>query len=365
MVAMVLCVGVACSVHDGSPHPAVVGSAQAAPEPVAQVLETVVLSGLCEPSGAAMAPDGAVWMGDDDQDDVLFRWRADGRPPVRMPLPALDGRSLLGDIEGLSWRGETLWLLGSHSRNRKGKLKRRARLVGWTPGAAADGLEVHSLWPDARTEGPEPVMMAVQALCPSCRPAPSWGRTNMEGMAWTGDGTQLLVGLRAPIDADGSALVLVVEPRRGTTDRVPDIVAVHRLDLAGRGVRALSPGPHGQGMWLVAGPTQDAETVGEGFALYAWMPGSVPRLLVTLPALPGAPEALVATADREALLFIDEGNRLKARAESRPGQPHRWEAGGEVEFRCGVHADPNDQTAWARAFRVAWAKPVSSGADFR
>ena len=330
--------------------------------PVAQVLESIALPGICEPSGASVHADGSIWIVDDDQDTVLFRWEGQGSVPERVALADPGPTPLVQDMEGLAWRERALWILGSHSRTSKGKLKRRARVVRWSQGDAASESGVFSLWPDAKRAEPWPIAEAVARECAACRPAEDWSQLNLEGMAWSPDGKALMVGLRTPVDADGTAFVLALDPETASGESVPAIRAVHRLALGGAGVRAMSPSPSDDALWLVAGATSGRKA---GYILSSWTPGAAPQPVARLPELAGAPEAVVALGPTEALLFIDEGKRLKKLADRVSGTPHRSGSSGDGDFACGVGADPADPTMWAHAIRVGWAKTVSPASDFR
>lgn len=328
-----------------------------APPTLATVAHRTPLVGICEPSGAARAPDGTIWLADDDQDHTLFRWAGPPSNPVPVPMGDPTRKPAVEDIEGLAWAGDTLWVMGSHSRNRKGKLKRRARLLDTRPGAAVEVQATHSLWPDKDTPTSPVLAEALHHHCPGCVSQDALMQLNLEGADPSGDG--LLVGARAPLTTDGHALVFQLDLSRSP----PRAPALHRLDLDARGVRALAPAPDGRGFWIIAGPPADAPPRDGAFALYAWAPGTAAVPLAVLPAFAGSPEALVPDGSTGAWLFIDEGDRLKALSESRSTAPHRRETSEGLKFRCGVGASDADPTHWARAVRVDWSDTQSGAAS--
>lgn len=363
--------GVGCQSMQGTvplaAQPTSVPVAQAVP--LARVLESIALPGICETSGATVDSEGAIWMVDDDQDAAVFRWQGPGTAPERLALPSDDGAPPVHDMEGLAWQGASLWVLGSHSRTSKGKLKRRARVVQWSSDARDAAPAVWSLWPDSKTAEPEPVVQAVARLCPSCAPDEAWSRLNFEGLAAPHTGATLLVGLREPTDRAGATYVLeLATPQLGAnaTDApsAPEVRAVHRVELQERGIRAMSPAPTDGELWLVSGRKGAARSGGSGFVVSAWSPGQPARLLARLPELSGAPEAIVPVGPEEALVFLDEGRRLEALPDRNGKAPHRL-GGAGGKFRCGEGADPDDGALWAHAIRVGWAKTVSPGPELR
>jgi hypothetical protein len=317
--------------------------------------QTRPLPGLCEPSGAAVDVEGHIWIADDDQDDRLFRWAPGFGSVTPVTLPQLGKKSILQDMEGLTWQGTTLWVLGSHSLNRKGKLKRRAQLLGWSAPRDSGPHTLHSLWPDDSTAIPEPVANAALSGCPDCVARSEWRQLNIEGVTMAPDGSTLFLGLRAPLTAAGDALVLAVGTGPAT---VPPIERFYTLQLGRRGVRALTPHPTRSSYWVVAGPPEDADRRDTGFALFEWTPGSSPTLVVRLPPLDGAPEALIPIGPTEAWLLLDEGDRLKKDLEDGNTSAHGVVDGDDVKFECGVDADLTDPTQWAHAVRVTW-QPLS------
>mgnify|MGYP000091053829 CR=1 FL=1 len=333
------------------------------PGPLAEVVERIPLEGICEPSGAAQDATGTIWIVDDDQDETLFSWTPGAGRPKGQNTALEGGRAAVNDQEGLALQHDTLWLLGSHSRNRKGKLKRRARLVSLEPRQDTRPTASLSLWPDADQPLPAPLVTAVRTRCASCTERGSWADLNIEGLTWSAHDRRVWLGLRAPLTHTGHAYAVALAAPEQSSDRVH---AVTTLPLGDRGIRAMSPAHTGSSTWLVAGPPGDADPDKRGFAVFDWTPGQPPRLLARLPAFQGSPEAIVATGPHEALVFVDEGDRLKALALSASDAPHRdTSKPREPRFRCRAGTAPPASDDWAHAVRVRWPAPVSPPASIQ
>ncbi len=323
----------------------------------------VPIVGLCEPSGAALGPDGVAWIVDDDQDGAVFRWVPGQGETLRLPLPAPPGGDVPKDAEGVAMRADgTLWVMGSHALSKKGKLGDRALVlrVARTPDdavvvAASDGLR-----PEKGPGGLAALDAGLRAVCGDCGLPPdaagaAEGRAfDLEGLALLepatlprlGGPAGLYFGLRAPLLGE-DALVFRMDADAAVahpTHPVP-VDAAWRLPLGGRGVRALSPA-QGGGLLIVAGPAGKDDDQGVGAALYHWMPGALPALLGALPPGPDGMwvEAVVSVGPREAFVIYDEGGHL-----SRDQSWHRDAAG---DFACGAGDPPGH--AWARAQRLWW-----------
>lgn len=320
----------------------------AAPDPgasgarLAPAGEPVRLAGVCEASGAAWVPEAggpALWVVEDERPDAVMRFGPDLTPLGALPLRAPGGGAVeLDDLESAARAGDGLWLLGSHSLNKSGKLKDRGHLVR-VDSAGTLVYDSQAIRPTLQL--PEALLRTAASACPGCALPPEAGTLpskkgglDIEGVAAMPE--RLLIGLRAPLVGGGKALVFAFEtPAVGSGT----FGASWALDLGGRGVRDLAWDAASGSVLVLAGPSGDE---GPAPALYAWRPSETPELLGMLPEIPGeAPEAL-ALGPTPGQLWVawDAGNRLKDEI-------------GE-DFDCDALASRKGFAGWAhaRAFRV-------------
>ncbi len=209
------------------------------------------LDGSCEPSALVSVNGQRVVADNEIGDRLLFyddNFRATGTQALPVPVD---------DIEALAVDGATLWVVGSHSTNKKGERR-------------TDREKILRL--DAN-----PVVLTLDfAACAECvaarGTAPDKGGLNIEGAAVTNG--RLLLGLRGPMRGD-KALLLVVD---GTTGRVTE---TREVNLGGEAFRELVPWK--SGFLAVSGPVAD----GAGDHHLWWWPSlesSPTKLNVTLPA---------------------------------------------------------------------------------
>lgn len=237
----------------------------------------------CEAS--ALVPwDGGWLVGDNEDVARLYAYDADFAARPALPLAAE-----VGDIEALALDADGVWVVGSHSTAKDGQSKPKRERI---------------LRPDGT------VVTLDLAACPACDRmrgvSSALGGLNVEGAAWAGD--RLWVGLRSPLAADGSALLLVAD-RDGHVERVIE------QDLGGHGVRDLLV--DGDALLIVAGPTLDAD---EPHALWrlAGPDAAATRLDVALPA--STEGAAIDPADPSTLVYVTDGAGKPGACET----PARW-----------------------------------------
>jgi hypothetical protein len=214
-----------------------------------------------ELSGATRLPDRSLALVDDETADAVFLWDGElAQPPRRLSLGLP-----LDDLEGIAADSSgTLYLLASHSHTRRGRARpERERLARLRRGA---DLEV--------VDDITPALLRLLGAAP--------GQLNLEGLAWYPAGERLFLGARAPL-CDGRAQVMALGPARRLFEdpRLPgDLgaleLAVHALDLGGRGVRSLDYDPWRRAVLVLAGPPaadkEDGRAGAAGFALFVWSP---------------------------------------------------------------------------------------------
>ncbi|MCB1036017.1 MAG: DUF3616 domain-containing protein [Acidobacteria bacterium] len=260
------------------------GEAQAEPPPPPVDLPPVPVllapRAMCEASAALLAPWDAdlILVADNEVEEQLYAFEVeDGalRPKVVLAMPAGDRPR---DIEALAQVGDSVLVVGSHSRGGPCEAKPKRRRLRFL-GARTDGtleargvIDSGELWPQAMASqtaclgilftDPSPALS--QEVCEALRSAeadstPDSCRTfNVEGAFGTED-QRVWLGLRAPL-VDGRAVLLRLT--QGLDELRFDRVVL--LDLEGRGVRELSLA--GPTVFGLAGPEIDAELP---FALFS------------------------------------------------------------------------------------------------
>lgn len=210
-------------------------------------------------SDAVQVPGtSTVLLVDDDVYDQVFAWdaAAEALPPRPLPLPT-DIR--VDDAEGIAADGQFVYVAGSHSLSRDG-VSRRDRLVRlrWTPAGLSADSSVDGL--TALLSAALPEIAAGHAR------ASNDAGLNIEGLAWDARRQRLLLGLRSPLAADGSPLVV---PLHWPADAAAPIVeAPIRIGgMTGGGLRALRADPLRGGFLLT---TERSEGAGAGFVLWRW-----------------------------------------------------------------------------------------------
>ena len=144
--------------------------------------------------------------------------------------------------------------------------------------------------------------------------AKSGAGLNIEALAITPEGEQLLVGFRSPLQA-GLALIAGIDNPAAIFDSgaAPQVAgALRLLDLGGQGVRSLSYIAALAGYLVVSGPANRANVE---FGLWFWtgLPGA-PARLVTVPGLDNLAHAeglcpAVLQGVAGIVIVSDDGNR--------------------------------------------------------
>jgi hypothetical protein len=275
-------------------------------------------SGMCDASGA-VAISSNLFAVASDEDNVLRLYRAD---QASMPLREFDcnaflelehkGKSLEADLEAAARIGDRAFWMGSHGRNRAGKLRRnRCRFfatditvtggeVTLTPVGKPCKTLLDDLEADPRYE---PFHLEEASLhAPKEKDA-----LNIEGLSATPEG-RLLVGFRNPVPEKKALLAPLLNPNEVIAGQPARFDAPILLDLGGLGIRdmALFDGTYLiiAGSWHGGGP----------FRLYYWKgPGTAPEPLIVKHLQDYQPEAIIIypqTGLREVQILSDDGTRL-------------------------------------------------------
>ncbi len=219
------------------------------------------------------------------------------------------------DIEGAAAVGDRIYWVTSHGRN-KDREEQESRQRFFATSVQVSGDEVQ-IAPVGR-----PYMSLIRDLV-SARDlrrldlerastlAPEEpGGLNLEGLAPTREG-HLLLGFRNPVP-DGLALVVAMRNPADVIDRVasPALDIAGRLDLGGRGIRAIEFVPEARTYLVIAGAYGDAHD----FRMYRWS-GALrdEAIALDVDVRDYKPEELIVTAVRgrtlELELLSDDGDR--------------------------------------------------------
>lgn len=282
------------------------------------VSDVVTYGGSCEPSGAVLLPDGRYLVAN-DEDNVLrvYDPAAPGGPVAAADVsadlgldPNDDDESV--DFEGATWLGDTVFVIGSHGRSRKGNWRpSRAHLIALAPKVEAGADEIGK--PVARFDGLIPLLESLdEALKAAIGPhgvkvedlAGERHGLNIEGLAASADGDSLVIGLRNPLAGGKARLLRLTDARAILGGGQPGIEKLAELDLGGRGVRSIEYSPDRHEYVIAAGPTGDDSAV-RTFSLYLWKEGDPGAT-----EIPGAAEALAGQPDfAPEVLMIAKGGR--------------------------------------------------------
>ncbi|MBX3731526.1 MAG: DUF3616 domain-containing protein [Verrucomicrobiae bacterium] len=271
--------------------------------------------GLANASAAVRIGSHRILVGSDEHNALLlYDVRTGGRPLKSFPTgPWLDLEpdAREADFEGAARIGDTLYWIGSHSRNRQGKVRsERQRLLALRVADEDGDVRLSPMGP--------PLTTLLQSLCSTpgladfglgaaARLEPKEpGGLNIEGLAATPEGG-LYIGFRSPVP-DGKALMaLLMNPAELIAGRPARWGPPARLDLGGQGIRDAVWS--GRRYYLLGGsPGEGGRT-----QLYRWAgPGVAPEVLKSpgLKNLNAEGMVIFGTPARPRLLVLsDDGNR--------------------------------------------------------
>lgn len=212
--------------------------------------------GVCDGSAAVRINDTTLLVANDET-NVLYSFDIWGG----MPIASFDLENILEieerkpeiDIEAVASDGERLWWIGSHGNSGKGKDRPNRRML------FATSLPDRNL-PDMKLMSAQydlvPVLRAHSGLSAILtdkvmKTAPKEGGLNIEGLAFSPDGS-LLLGLRAPLTGErgtlGDALIVSLSYR----DEAWSVSSFERLPLGNRGIRDMVWSD--DGLTMIAGP---------------------------------------------------------------------------------------------------------------
>jgi len=285
--------------------------------------------GVSDASGAvSLEPGGTRFLvaSDEDQDVTCIRLYDAAVDGDAIDAFSLDHKKLNPDpeepeldLEAAAWLGKRIVWIGSHSRNKKAKLRPSRHRVFATRLSRKSGKLALTV-----TGAPYPSLVAdLGKRWPSLeldpKLPPKEGGLSIEGLSNTSKAGELLIGLRSPLIGEKALIVRLSNAAEvldsGETPRFGQPLL---LDLAGRGIRSIEFWPERQRFVILAGPAGDKKD----FSPYWWTgtaaaePEEIEavRLSRMKPGECVSPEAVFIEA-RSGTLYVlfDEGRR--------PGRP--------------------------------------------
>jgi hypothetical protein len=272
-----------------------------------------------------------------DGNDEQQGMRLYTRGATGTPLATIDVSSAIGlsasdeaDLEDAARIGDRIYAIGSHGRNKNGKLERsRYRffamdLSGTSPGIALsvagytvallDQMLLAQYWttPDsaviATLTAASNLGRATDATLP-----PLAAGTNIEGLAWLPTAArpnQLLIGFRNPLQAGKAIVVSLLNADAVVAGVSAQFGEATLLDLGGLGIRGMAWSPAHDAVLLIGGPQTDAAGP---FRLFKWSGAAAdpPIAVGDITAVPTAssPEAIVTyPGSRDVQILFDQGD---------------------------------------------------------
>jgi hypothetical protein len=233
------------------------------------------------------------------------------------------------DIEGAAAVGDRIYWVTSHGRNNdREEQESRRRFFATSVGVTGGDVHIAPLGrPYKRLirdliDTPELDgfdLARAAALAPEER-----GGLNLEGLAPTPAG-HLLFGFRNPIP-DGRALVVAMRNPANVIDRIapPMLSVAGRLDLGGRGIRAIEFVPESKTYLVIGGAYDDAHD----FRIYKWS-GTLRDEAIEVDVEMGdcKPEELIVTVVRGRTHYLellsDDGDRDVAGKKCKKAKPEK------------------------------------------
>ncbi|TAZ68224.1 DUF3616 domain-containing protein [Rhizobium ruizarguesonis] len=272
--------------------------------------------GVCEASAAAKLDETHFVVASDETEQLSIYEKGNPKPIGTFTHPDVT------DIEAATRIDNAIFWLTSHSLNKDGEDKKKRKILFATKVAnnslSSSGSDFRTLRSRLASILGQDEGMLSKSL-------------NIEGLAATSQG-ELLIGLRAPLDSAGKALVLKVDNPfglvgdRGSTGKSStNIAAVSHVDLNGRGVRSIESVGEGKLAFLIVGGS--VEDAGLPPLLFWWdgAQGVSKGPEVSLTGL--TPEAMIIWDEHHAQILGDNGDGC-----SDSGANPRWFPSIDVTF---------------------------------
>ena len=235
----------------------------------------------------------------DDNDAANAYWLpltaagAQREPAVRVPL----GVEIV-DPEAMTTDGQYVYIVGSQSK------------PGSPPGVGLIRFAFDAVSRSVQeVEAISGLKQLIAASVPSLgafNNATGDDNFNIEGLAWDGRGSRLLIGLRAPV-IDGQALVVSARLRdnaAGFTAANLDLSEAARLPLNGAGIRSIEFDAARSRFLIVSGASPNEESM--EFRIVEWDPAAAGAALPEVARFPAdlKPEGLTRTSLSANRLFV-------------------------------------------------------------
>ena len=280
------------------------------------------LTGIYEPSAIQQLADGHFLVVEDEKEQpfsLVTISPAGGvstTPLLPGPQPTSAALRKLNDLEAVAIdRAGYIYAITSHSRDAEGDEKKsRDQLLRFR---IEDGHVTAAVW----AHGLKPALLAkhpVLAAAAEIRDVKSGGGLNIEGLEFSPDQQQLLIGFRSPL-LDQCALIACIENpseifEAGESPRIS--ATLQTLNLGGNGIRSLCYLHALNGYLVISGPVGRAKAE---FQLWFWSGRVGERARhVSVPGLQGFANAegvshAVIDGRPRIILVSDDGNREEGR----------------------------------------------------
>lgn len=228
------------------------------------------------------------------------------------PWLRLSGRNLECDLEGAARVGSKIYWIGSHGRNKDGKIRpNRQRFFATEVEDTPQGPRLRNLGTPCSTLVTAMLtnasLSALHLETAAALPPDSKGGLSIEALAARPDGS-LWIGFRGPLAKGRAILVPLLNPDDVVSGRAPRFGMPTRLDLGGRGLRDMTW--TGSEWILVAGATGGGQ---KGTRLFRWAGEGRPAEGLDLPGLKHLNIEAVAVPPespvRRLLLCTDDSSR--------------------------------------------------------
>ena len=345
---------------------------------IAPAEEVLVYSGTSDAS-AAVAVTKDTFIVADDENNVLRVYKTGeavsgrsrtGRPPVfsydMTAFLCIDSEHPEADIEGATMIGQRIYWIGSHGRNKDGKMRpNRYRFFATTIKVENGSVAIRPVGEPCKTLvhrllttetmrhlGLDEAARFDADLSKREREklAPKEEGLNIEALCASADGNILYIGFRNP-RPHGKALAVPLKNAEAVIERqeLPDFGEPILWDLKGLGIRSMEYSRFHEAYFVIAGCPDESRN----FALYRWSgrKDEPPALVRQLNQGNLGPEALVPFGNSNRLLLLSDDGALSVKVAG----PHECVEGeyrkdGTCENKYLL--DPNKKT-----FRGTWLVP--------